>query len=87
MSAAKSTVFAVKPFYSVFVAHSITLQHAASCSTIKAASRRLRRWPSASLDGLLPMPPAAAVINALGCRQGSWTENLGIVERIADGSI
>src|SRR5207248_11436267 len=31
-------------------------------SAIKAASRRLRRWPSASLDCLRPPAPHAAVI-------------------------
>ena len=62
-------------------------EHAPSCSAVKAASRRLRRWPSASLDRLRAMSQSAAVINGSKCPQGGLVRNLLLVESIAYGSI
>src|SRR5262249_10918860 len=60
---------------------------ATSCSAVKAASRRLRRWPSASLDRLRSLPQPAAVINALGCHLRGRSRNLLFAERIAQSGV
>jgi hypothetical protein len=41
---------------------SITRDGAASGLAVKAATRRLRRWPAASVDRLRPTPRSVAVI-------------------------
>jgi len=50
------------------MAPSITRDCALAGSAVKAASRRLRRWPSASLDRLRPPAPWVAVIEGGTCQ-------------------
>ena len=47
-------------------------------AAVKHATRRLRRWPAASLDSLRPMPRLAAVIDASLRRGGGWRLEHGV---------
>src|SRR5262249_61791168 len=69
------------------VFHAIPLAGAPWGSPVKAASRRLRRWPAASLARLRPMSLSAAVIDGSGCHRGSRARHLLLAESIAHGRI
>ena len=75
----RSTVLFVKP--------STGGDCAASCSAVKAASRRLRRWPSASLDHLRATPRIGRRDRWIKLPQRGRTSHLLLVESIADGSV
>src|SRR5215831_12070824 len=58
-----------------------------SRSAVKAASRRLPRWPSASLDRLRASPQLVAVINDCCWRGSGRCRHLFFLDGIAHGGI